>query len=181
MVSLERQALMFQPAHLRPALRRGAVTYLLVFCMVVGAVTLYLLATATANTAMFAQQYPLLLALNGGLAACLATLLGYQLFKLRQKLKAGVFGAKLTLRLVILFALVAVLPGALVYGVSVQFVAKSIESWFDVRIEKALEIRSEPEDLPFLVESETLEKLRPAMRKVAKIIRKVRESTPPPP
>jgi len=40
------------------------------------------------------------------------------------------------------------------------------------RIEKALEIRSEPEDIPFLVESETLEKLRPAMRKVAKIIRK---------
>jgi nitrogen fixation/metabolism regulation signal transduction histidine kinase len=29
--------------------------------------------------------------------------------------------------------------GALVYGVSVQFVAKSIESWFDVRVEKALE------------------------------------------
>jgi RecJ-like exonuclease len=40
------------------------------------------------------------------------------------------------------------------------------------RIEKALEIRSEPEDIPFLVESATLEKLRPAMRKVAKIIRK---------
>jgi nitrogen fixation/metabolism regulation signal transduction histidine kinase len=88
---------------------------------------------------VFAQQYPLLLALNGGLAACLAGLLGYQLFTLRQKLKAGVFGAKLTLRLVVLFALVAVLPGALVYGVSVQFVAKSIESWFDVRVEKALE------------------------------------------
>jgi RecJ-like exonuclease len=41
-----------------------------------------------------------------------------------------------------------------------------------LRIEKALDIRSEPVDLPFLVESETLEKLRPAMRKVAKIIRK---------
>jgi PAS domain S-box-containing protein len=50
-----------------------------------------------------------------------------------------VFGAKLTLRLVLLFALVAILPGALVYGVSVQFVSKSIESWFDVRVEKALE------------------------------------------
>ena len=130
---------MLQIANLRPALKSGAVTYLLVVCVVVGAVTLYLLATATANTALFAQQYPLLLALNGGLAACLAALLGYQLFTLRQKLKAGVFGAKLTLRLVVLFALVAVLPGALVYGVSVQFVAKSIESWFDVRVEKALE------------------------------------------
>ena len=39
----------------------------------------------------------------------------------------------------LLFALVAVLPGALVYGVSVQFLGKSIESWFDVRVEKALE------------------------------------------
>ena len=130
---------MLQLANFRPALKSGAVTYLLVLCVVVGAVTLYLLATATANTALFAQQYPLLLALNGGLAACLAMLLGYQLFTLRQKLKAGVFGAKLTLRLVVLFALVAVLPGALVYGVSVQFVAKSIESWFDERGEKALE------------------------------------------
>ena len=124
---------------LHPALRRGAVKYLLLVCAVVGAVTLYLLATASANTALFAQHYPLLLALNGGLAACLALLLAYQLYGLRKKLKAGVFGAKLTLRLVLLFALIAVLPGALVYGVSVQFVAKSIESWFDVRVEKALE------------------------------------------
>ncbi len=122
-----------------PALTSGAVKYLLIVCAVVGAVTLYLLATASANTALFAQHYPLLLALNGGLAVCLTLLLGYQLYALRQKLKAGVFGAKLTLRLVLLFALVAVLPGALVYGVSVQFVARSIESWFDVRVEKALE------------------------------------------
>ena len=76
-----------------------------------------------------------LLALNGGLAVCLTALLGYQLYSLRQKLKAGVFGSKLTLRLVLLFTLVAVLPGVLVYGVSVQFVARSIESWFDVRVE----------------------------------------------
>lgn len=123
----------------RLALTSGAVKYLLIVCAVVGAVTLYLLATASANTALFAQHYPLLLALNGGLAVCLAFLLGYQLYALRRKLKAGVFGAKLTLRLVLLFALVAVLPGALVYGVSVQFVARSIESWFDVRVEKALE------------------------------------------
>ncbi len=124
---------------LRLVQKRGAVTYLLIVCAVVGAVTLYLLATASANTALFAQHYPALLALNGGLAVCLAILVGYQLYALRQKLKAGVFGAKLTLRLVLLFALVAILPGALVYGVSVQFVARSIESWFDVRVEKALE------------------------------------------
>ena len=124
---------------MRPGLSGSAVRYLLVVCAMVGTVTLYLLATASANTALFAQHYPLLLGLNGGLAVCLAVLLGYQLYALRQKLAAGVFGAKLTLRLVLLFALVAILPGALVYGVSVQFVARSIESWFDVRVEKALE------------------------------------------
>ncbi len=126
-------------AGIRFAFGSGAVKYLLIVCAVVGAVTLYLLATASANTALFAQHYPVLLGLNGGLAVCLAGLLGYQLYTLRQKLKAGVFGAKLTLRLVLLFALVAVLPGVLVYGVSVQFVSRSIETWFDVRVEKALE------------------------------------------
>jgi nitrogen fixation/metabolism regulation signal transduction histidine kinase len=124
---------------IRPALTSAVVKYLLIVCAVVGAVTLYLLATASANTALFAQHYPELLALNGGLAVCLALLVAYQLYALRRKLKARVFGAKLTVRLVLLFALVAVLPGALVYGVSVQFVARSIESWFDVRVEKALE------------------------------------------
>ena len=39
----------------------------------------------------------------------------------------------------LLFALMALLPGALIYGVSVQFLAKSIESWFEVRVDKALE------------------------------------------
>ena len=37
------------------------------------------------------------------------------------------------------FTLIGVLPGILIYVVSVQFLDKSIESWFDVRVEKALE------------------------------------------
>ncbi len=41
-----------------------------------------------------------------------------------------------------------------------------------VRIEKALDLRSEPENVPLLVPSEVMEKLRPEMKKVAKIIRK---------
>jgi PAS domain S-box-containing protein len=113
--------------------------YVLVLFVALGAVTLFLLATATANTTLFAERYPVLLALNGAVALALATLVGYQLYILRRKLRTRVFGSKLTLRLVILFALVGILPGALIYGVSVQFLAKSIESWFEVRIDKALE------------------------------------------
>ncbi|MEP7247823.1 MAG: ATP-binding protein [Gammaproteobacteria bacterium] len=65
--------------------------------------------------------------------------MGYQLLRLRRNLKAGRFGSRLAVRLVLLFALVAVLPGVLVYAVSVQFLGKSIESWFDVRVDRALE------------------------------------------
>ena len=54
-------------------------------------------------------------------------------------MRQQVYGAKLTLRLALFFTLIAVLPGVLVYAVSVQFLSKSIESWFDVRVEKALE------------------------------------------
>ncbi len=70
-------------------------------------------------------------------------LVGYQLWRLRKNLKAGVFGSRLAIRLVLLFALVAVLPGALLYGVSVQFLGKSIESWFDVRVDRGARRRIE--------------------------------------
>ncbi len=39
-------------------------------------------------------------------------------------------------------------------------------------IDSAIDERAEPEDVPLLIESEVLEKLRPAMRKIAKIIRR---------
>lgn len=113
--------------------------YVLVLFMGLAAVTLFLLATAAANTTLFAEQYPLLLSLNGAVALVLTGLVGYELYILRRKLRSRVFGSKLTLRLVVLFALVGILPGTLIYGVSVQFLAKSIESWFEVRIDKALE------------------------------------------
>src|SRR6185369_12384879 len=51
----------------------------------------------------------------------------------------GRFGSRLLLRLAAIFALVGVVPGALVYTVSYQFVSRSIESWFDVEVEGALE------------------------------------------
>ena len=104
-----------------------------------GTIFLFLLATASANTALFARSYDLLLVLNGAMVVLLMGLVGYQLWRLRANLKAGVFGARLAARLVVLFALVAILPGALLYGVSVQFLGKSIESWFDVRVDRALE------------------------------------------
>ena len=127
------------PSPVRPALPGAVVRYLLILSVCLVAVALFLLAASSANPASFAERYPLLLVLNGTVALLLTALVVYQLVTLRRKLKAGVFGAKLTLRLVLLFALMAVLPGALIYGMSVHFLARSIESWFEVRVDRALE------------------------------------------
>lgn len=105
----------------------------------VAAVGLFLLATASADTTVFARHYPLLLGLNATLAALLAALVGIQLVLLARRHRARVFGARLTLRLLVRFAALAVVPGLVVYAVSVQFLTRSIESWFDVKVDSALE------------------------------------------
>ena len=113
--------------------------YLILFSGALGAVLLYMLSSASANTDLFSRNYFTLLVLTGTLALGLFALVAYQFWQLRAKLRQQIYGAKLTLRLAVFFSLIAVLPGVLVYAVSVQFLGKSIESWFDVRVEKALE------------------------------------------
>jgi len=102
-------------------------------------VLLFLLATASGNTSVFANHYPLLLGLNAALAALLAALVAWQIRNLWRAYRERAFGSRLTVRLLLLLAMMAVVPGALVYTVSVQFLAKSIESWFDVKVDAALE------------------------------------------
>jgi nitrogen fixation/metabolism regulation signal transduction histidine kinase len=77
--------------------------------------------------------------LNAALAALLAGLVAYQLVTMARRYRARVFGARLTLRLLTRFAALAVVPGLIVYAVSVQFLTRSIESWFDVKVDAALE------------------------------------------
>lgn len=113
--------------------------YLILISALLGSFLIYLLSSASANTELFSRNYYVPLALAGILALYLSVLVAYQFWQLRGKLRAKVFGAKLTLRLALFFILIAILPGVLVYAVSVQFLDKSIESWFDLRVEKALE------------------------------------------
>jgi len=114
-------------------------TALLIIGGAVAAAGIFLLATASGDTTLFARDYPLLLGLNAALAGLLATLVAYQLIATVRRYRARVFGARLTLRLLVRFALLAVLPGLIVYAVSVHFLTRSIESWFDVKVDAALE------------------------------------------
>jgi len=104
----------------------------------IAAAGLFLLATESGEASVIAPNYPLLLALNATLAVLLAALVGYQLVGLVKRYRARVFGTRLTLRLLGRFALLAVVPGLVVYAVSLHFLTKSIESWFDVKVDAAL-------------------------------------------
>lgn len=118
---------------------RTSAIVVIVLISIVGAILLFLLASASANTALFAHNYPLLMGLNAIVVLSLLALVVVQLVALRREYRQGVFGSRLKSRLLLMLALMAVLPGALVYGVSMQFVVNSIDSWFDVRVDSALE------------------------------------------
>ncbi|NDV11446.1 sensor histidine kinase [Crenobacter caeni] len=100
---------------------------------------LYLLALATGNTSVLSDYYWPVFALNAAVLAGLVGLVVRQLVRLRRRVKTRVFGAKLTQKLVVMFSLAALVPGMLVFTVSAQFLTRSIESWFNVRVENALD------------------------------------------
>lgn len=111
----------------------------LIILAAIAAISLFLLTSASANTDLFAGAYPFLLALNGAMAVGLAALVGVQLRGLWRDYRAHVFGSRLKFRLMLMFGLMALVPGVIVYAVSLQFVVRSIDSWFDVRVDRALE------------------------------------------
>lgn len=105
----------------------------------IGALLLYLLSEASGNSDLFSSNLNMLLMATGVLGLFLLGVVSFQFMQLRRKMREQVFGAVLAYRLALFFTLIAIVPGILVYGVSVQFLSKSIESWFDVRVEKALD------------------------------------------
>lgn len=106
----------------------------LIIAAALAGISLFLLTTASANTDFFAGAYPYLLGMNGAIAVGLAALVGVQLRSLWREYRGKQFGSRLKYRMLLMFALVAVLPGVVVYAVSMQFVVRSIDSWFDVRV-----------------------------------------------
>ncbi len=98
-----------------------------------------LLAAASDNTSMFETYYSWILGANIVVGVGLFLLVCLLLTRLYSRYRRGRFGSRLMSRLVMLFALMGILPGIVIYTVSVQFVSRSIESWFNVKVESALE------------------------------------------
>ncbi len=118
---------------------RRAVAVGAALMVVIGLVLLYMLTQATNNREMYEQNYARLFTINMVVATCLVVGIGWVGVRLFMRVRQGRFGSRLLLKIATIFALVGVAPGLLIYVVSYQFVSRSIETWFDVKVEGALE------------------------------------------
>ena len=98
-----------------------------------------LLSQSAQDSDLFGDHYTALIILNVAGIAILALLTFFQVRRLVSAFRARALGSRLTLRFIGTFAILALVPLAMVYYFSVQFLSRSIDSWFDVRIEKALD------------------------------------------
>ena len=105
----------------------------------VGLVLLFLLTQATTNRGMYERNYARLFTLNVVVASLLLVVILWIVYRLATRLRQGKFGSRLLVKLAAIFALAGFVPGVLIYVVSYQFVSRSIESWFDVKVEGALD------------------------------------------
>ena len=106
--------------------------------LILGLILLVLLTQATGNRALYDRNYDRLYTVNIAVAGLLLLGLIWGASRLIIRLRQGQFGSRLLVKLAAIFALVGVVPGVLIYVVSYQFVSRSIESWFDVKVEGAL-------------------------------------------
>ena len=99
----------------------------------------FVVALTGESPAFYERQFAWLFWLNLAVAALLALVVVLAAVRLYVRKRQGKFGTLLLIRLAGIFALVGVLPGALIYTVSYQFVSRSIEVWFDARVQGALD------------------------------------------
>ena len=110
-----------------------------VFIMLgLGLVLLFLLTQATQRWDLYEQNYTTLFVLNTVVAAFLLGVIVWIVWRLIRRWRTGKFGSRLLLKLAAIFMVVGFIPGLLIYAVSYQFVSRSIEAWFDVKVEGAL-------------------------------------------
>ncbi len=113
-------------------------SFVLLAALVVVAGALYLLSLSTGRSATFGQWHLWLILANIGVGFLLLTVIGFNLWRLVRALRRSRTGARLTRRLVVLFTALAVLPVGAVFYFSVQFINRSIDSWFDLNVAHAL-------------------------------------------
>ena len=87
----------------------------------------------------YERQFAWLFWINVAVAAMLTLVIVLVAVRMVLRLRKGKFGSRLLIKLAGIFAIVGVLPGLVIYTVSWQFASRSIETWFDERVARALD------------------------------------------
>jgi len=102
-------------------------------------VSLWLLSAATENSAQFNRMHVVLVVINILGLVVLIGLIGVDVVRLVRQYKRASTGSKLTTRLVSIFVIMALVPVTIVFYFSLGFLQRGIDSWFDVRVERAMD------------------------------------------
>ena len=108
---------------------------------VVGAalVLAFVMSLTGQSEGFYERNFVWLFWLNVAVAGVLFVVIGMAVVRLVLRQRRGKFGTRLLTKLAGIFALVGLLPGLVIYTVSYQFVSRSIEIWFDVKVATALD------------------------------------------
>jgi len=101
--------------------------------------SLFLMSAATQNSEQFGRLYIALLLINLSGLIALLVLIASNLLRLWRQYRNRATGSRLTVRLMLMFVVLALAPVSLVYYFSLGFIQRGIDSWFDVRVEHALD------------------------------------------
>jgi PAS domain S-box-containing protein len=114
--------------------------YLITSALVISLALLVILIRSLSNSDFISSEtFQLLLKINLAFVVLLFIFIALQVYRLFKEVKKEITGSRLTLRLVISYSVMIIVPLMVLYFVSVNFLTKSIESWFNVRVESALE------------------------------------------
>lgn len=110
-----------------------------VFLFVFMLASLLMMSQTLQNPELFDRYYSALLIFNALGLISLITLILINLKRLIRQLKNHVMGSRMTVRMVMIFSLLSVTPVLIVYSFSLDFLHRGIDSWFDLRVEQALD------------------------------------------
>lgn len=100
--------------------------------------SLYFLHIVAQEPQRFSALYPWLLVLAIVESALLLLLIGINIWRLVRQYRSRATGSRLSVRLILTFVVLSVVPVSVVYYFSFDFLGRGIENWFDVRVENAL-------------------------------------------
>ena len=111
----------------------------LILVVLTSASLLIILSVSTANTSQFDGEYAWLVIANIVVTTLMAFVTLMIMKRAWDRYKKAVFGSKLMVRLSIAFAVIGIVPVALVFVVSNQFLARTIDTWFSKSVDVALD------------------------------------------